>query len=85
MRKLQALGATVTQRLNADGSPFLTDNGNPYLHVSFGTDGNHQIHDPYALDLSLHAIPGVVETGLFINMADEIIVAHVDGSIEHKM
>ena len=46
VRKLQALGATVTQRLNADGSPFLTDNGNPYLHVSFGTDGTHQIHDP---------------------------------------
>jgi hypothetical protein len=27
-------GATVTQRMNPDGSPFVTDDGNPYLHVT---------------------------------------------------
>lgn len=85
-RKLQALGAAVTQRMNADGSVFLTDNGNPYLHCIFNnpTTNNHQLHDPYALDLALHHIPGVVETGLFINMAQEVIVAHADGTVENK-
>ncbi len=83
-RRLHTLGATVVQRLNKDGTPFLTDNGNPYLQARFGTEGNYQLHDPYALDLTLHAVPGVVETGLFINMADEVIVAHADGTVEHK-
>ncbi|HUO09532.1 MAG TPA: ribose-5-phosphate isomerase RpiA [Phycisphaerae bacterium] len=85
-RKLRSMGAEVTIRTNPDGSPFLTDNGNPYLHCLFtsGKAGNHQLHDPYALDLALHHIPGVVETGLFINMANEVIVAHADGTVEHK-
>jgi ribose 5-phosphate isomerase A len=85
-RKLQSMGGKVTPRTNPDGSPFLTDNGNPYLHCLFtnGNVNNHQLHDPYALDLALHHIPGVVETGLFINMAHEVIVAHADGTIEHK-
>jgi ribose 5-phosphate isomerase A len=83
-RKLQSMGGTITPRTNADGSPFLTDNGNPYLHCLFGNGANHELHDPYALDLALHHIPGVVETGLFINMAHEVIVAHADGSVEHK-
>ena len=85
-RKLQSMGAQVTPRTNPDGSPFLTDNGNPYLHCLFtnGKPGNHQLHDPRDLDLALHHIPGVVETGLFISMAHEVIVAHADGSVEHK-
>lgn len=84
VRKLEHMGAKVTQRMNADGTPFLTDNNNPYLHCLFGTAPNHQIHDPYALEQALEALPGVVDTGLFINMADEVIVAHADGTIEHK-
>jgi ribose 5-phosphate isomerase A len=83
-RKLQALGATVTQRMNPDGTPFLTDNRNPYLHARFGHEGDWAIADPPALDLALHAIPGIIETGLFIRMAREVIVAHADGTIEHK-
>jgi ribose 5-phosphate isomerase A len=77
-RKLVSMGAKVTPRLNEDGSP--------YLHCLFtnGKPNNHELRDPYALDLALHHIPGVVETGLFINMANEVIVAHVDGTVEHK-
>src|SRR4051812_40008582 len=36
-RRLCAIGGIVTQRTNPDGSPFLTDNGNPYLHAAFNT------------------------------------------------
>lgn len=81
-RALQALGGTVEQRRNPDGTPFLTDNNNPYLLVRFGPTPHH-IADPAGLEKVLRAMPGVVETGLFINMADEVLVAKFDGTIEH--
>jgi ribose 5-phosphate isomerase A len=84
VRRLRAMGAVVTQRTNPDGSPFLTDNGNPYLHAAFHANGSTQIPDPAALDRALHAIPGIVETGLFIDMADEVLIAYADGRIEHR-
>jgi ribose 5-phosphate isomerase A len=82
-RKLQAMGAVVEQRTNEDGSSFLTDNKNSYLHCRFGPPP-HYLYDPGALDLAVRAIPGVVETGLFIDMADEVIVARLDGTVERK-
>lgn len=81
-RKLQSMGGTVNQRMNADGSPFLTDNGNPYLHCMFGKNTERSLHDPAALEGILRALPGVVETGLFIAMADEVFVARVDNTID---
>jgi ribose 5-phosphate isomerase A len=84
VRKLQSMGATVTQRMNADGAPYITDNGNPYLHAVFHTGGSTQLPDAAKLDLALHQIPGIVETGLFIGMADEVMIAYADGRIEHR-
>ena len=87
IRKLQAMGATVTQRTNPDGTPFLTDNENPYLHVLFNHGGkaaSSQLPDAATVDAALHHIPGIVETGLFIDMVDEVIVAYADGRTEHK-
>ena len=95
IRKLQAMDAVVTQRMNSDGTPFLTDNGNPYLHVTFNHGGHlagnaagaarsSQLYDAAAVDAALHRIPGIVETGLFINMVDEVIVAYTDGRVEHR-
>jgi len=81
VRMLQALGADVTQRRNSDGSPFLTDNGNPYLHCRFGPEA---LTDPEKLELALRVMPGVVETGLFIGMANEVIVAKLDGGVERR-
>jgi ribose 5-phosphate isomerase A len=42
------------------------------------------IPDPATLDRHLHSIPGILDTGLFINMVDEVLVAYADGRIEHK-
>jgi len=88
IRRLQEMGASVTQRTNSDGTPFITDNGNPYLEARFhsppSTGGSTLIPDPAALDRQLHNIPGIVETGLFIHMADEILIAYADGRIEHR-
>jgi ribose 5-phosphate isomerase A len=63
-RKIASLGATTTLRTHPDGSPYLTDNGNPILDCSFG-----KIADPPALARVLRDIPGVVEHGLFIGLA----------------
>jgi ribose 5-phosphate isomerase A len=59
----------------AGGKPFVTDGGHLILDASFG-----RIPDPRALSSSLHAVPGVVEHGLFIGMADLAIVAGADGA-----
>jgi len=88
IRKLHEMGASVIQRLNADGTPFITDNGNPYLQARFhsapSTGGSTLIPDPAALDRQLHSIPGIVDTGLFIHMATEVLIAYADGRIEHR-
>jgi ribose 5-phosphate isomerase A len=66
--KLTAFGR-VTQRLK-DGQPWITDSGNPIYDVSAGP-----IEDPRALEARLLALPGVVETGLFVARADVVLVA----------
>jgi ribose 5-phosphate isomerase A len=76
VRKIEAMGATVEQRRNGDGSVFLTDNGNPYLHCAFGPVANAA-----GLEATLTQIAGVVETGLFIGMAEEVILARADGTV----
>ena len=85
-RKLRAMGTTVTQRMNPDGSPFLTDNGNPYLHAAYAhtASDNPAFRDPAAFDLKLHTIPGIVETGFFIGIAQHVIIARADGTVDHK-
>lgn len=58
-------------------TPFRTDNGNVILDCRTGP-----IADPVALEHALLRIPGVVDTGLFLGMADMILVGHDDGSVE---
>ena len=64
----------ITLRLKADGKPFVTDNGNHILDCAFGI-----IEDPEALDDVLKLIPGVVENGLFLGIADLGIIAGPKG------
>ena len=63
-KKIVTLGALPKLRTKPDGSPYLTDNGNPILDCSFG-----EIADPAALALALSNTPGIVEHGLFIGLA----------------
>lgn len=84
-RRMEALGAVVAPRTNADGSLYQTDNGNPYLHCQFPSAPDARaLHDARALDRQLHAMPGVIETALFIDMAHEVLVARLDGRVERK-
>lgn len=66
--------ASLTRRLAADGSPFVTDGGHAIIDASFGL-----IRDPEALSLALAAIPGVVEHGLFIGLASAAVIARPEG------
>jgi len=64
----------ITQRKRADGTPYITDSGNFILDCAFG-----RIAEPEDLDEALKLIPGVVENGLFIGIADTAIIAGADG------
>ncbi len=71
---LESLGATVDLRRGADGQPFITDEGNYILDCRFPG-----IPDPADLDRRIRSRAGIVETGLFVGLASEVIVAGADG------
>jgi ribose 5-phosphate isomerase A len=72
--RLRQLGTQPEARRDDTGELFRTDGGNRILDCRFGLIG-----DPGALDQAIGRIVGVVETGLFIGMADTALVAGVDG------
>jgi ribose 5-phosphate isomerase A len=72
-RKIAALSGSPKLRMNPDGRPFITDNGNQILDCSFG-----MIADPPALALILSDTPGVVEHGLFIGLAKLALIGRGD-------
>ena len=55
--------------------PVVTDNGNLVLDCAFG-----QIDEPAGLAADLSALPGVLEHGLFVDLADAIYVGTDDGA-----
>jgi ribose 5-phosphate isomerase A len=69
-KRIEALGATVKLRQDAKGNPFISDEGHHILDCSFG-----QIPDPPALARILSDMPGVVEHGLFIDLATVVLMA----------
>ena len=73
-RFLEALGARVVVRSGADGRPFRTDQGNLILDCAFGP-----IAEPQRLADQLAARAGIVEHGLFLGIATDLIVAGKDG------
>ena len=71
-----ALGdAAMRVRAAADGTPYMTDNGNCIVDVSGWT-----IADPRAIEARIGAIVGVVESGLFaLRGADLLFIADAEG------
>lgn len=72
---LNTLGCRAELWLEADGSPVTTDNGN-YLARCWFESG---IADPHGMARTLADRPGIVDHGLFLDMADSVIVAGADG------
>ena len=69
-RHIERLGGTPNLRRGADGQPGVTDNGNWVLDCAFPSD---VLREADRLDAQLQAIPGVVETGLFVPPLDPIV------------
>ena len=64
----------IVLRLGADKKPFVTDSGNYILDCAF-----EAIDEPDSLDMMLKMVPGVVENGLFLGMAERAIIAGPNG------
>lgn len=69
-KKLRILGSkSILRKAEKKLGPVVTDNGNFILDVDFGP-----IDNPKELNRMLKAIPGIIETGLFVGMADVVYV-----------
>jgi ribose 5-phosphate isomerase A len=71
-QRLSEVGCVARLR-EPDGEPFLTDNGNYILDCAFGS-----IEDPPALESRIKLLPGVIESGLFIGIADTLVIGFDD-------
>jgi ribose 5-phosphate isomerase A len=71
--KLRLLGCAPKRRMNRE-DPYLTDNGNYIVDCAFG-----KIKDPADLHEQINAITGVVDNGLFINIASKLVLGLENG------
>ncbi|WP_043342260.1 ribose-5-phosphate isomerase RpiA [Belnapia moabensis] len=76
LARLAALGLNPALRQEKDGRPFRSDGGHLIADCATGP-----IADAAALDRALHAIPGVVETGLFLGLAPKVLVGTAEGRV----
>lgn len=73
---MDVLGRTTSLRLNGT-QPLVTDEGHYIVDLHLNRIGN-----PRALALALNQIPGVVESGLFIDICDMVVIGGTDGRVE---
>lgn len=73
MRSLEKLGGKPELRIGVKkAGPVITDQGNLVVDVKF-----EAIDDPASLEKTINNIPGVLENGLFVGVADLILVGEV--------
>ena len=80
LRRVRALGLDPVVRL-ADGRRFISDNGNLTIDCGLATP----LADARAarvLEADLRAIPGIVDTGLFLGTAERVLVGYPDGHVD---
>lgn len=76
-KKLEKLGGIPRLRMaQAKAGPVISDNGNFIIDVDFG-----KIKNPQELNLKLLQIPGVVDSGIFVNMASKAYIGQKDGTV----
>lgn len=76
-QEIEALGASVKLRRDDAGKPYVTDEGHHILDCSFG-----RIADPPELALKLSQMPGIVEHGLFVGMANVVLIGKGNDVVE---
>jgi ribose 5-phosphate isomerase A len=75
MRKIEEIGGKpVLREGKGKVGPVVTDNGNMIIDADFGL-----IRKPAELECKLKGLPGVVETGLFIKMANIVYIGNSSG------
>ena len=74
-KRIEALGAGVKVRQAKEG-PFVTDQGNYIMDCHFG-----RMTEPEQVHRRLIELPGVVETGLFLNLTNTLVVGCEDGTV----
>jgi len=72
--RLRSLGAKPKLRMKPDGEPYITDGGHYILDCTFGL-----IASSADLDIALDKTVGVVEHGLFVGMASQVVVGGPEG------
>src|SRR4051812_25316840 len=77
LQKILAMGCEDVVLRKKNDQPFITDHEHYILDCFF-----EKINDALSLNDALHNIPGIVETGLFINMVNKVIIASPDGKLE---
>ena len=78
IRKIESLGLKGKLRLKESSSPYLTDNGNYIFDIHF----NEPMKDPSIIDSQLKSLPGIIENGLFLNIAGRVVIGYDDGRVE---
>jgi ribose 5-phosphate isomerase A len=77
-RELEREGLEVRERPGQAGESYRTDNGNAILDVRVD-DG---MLDPEQVDVWITMLPGVVTSGIFVDLATEALLGRADGSVE---
>jgi len=77
-REIEREGLRAVERTGPADAPYRTDNGNAILDVRL--EGG--LMDPELTDVWLTMLPGVVTSGLFIDLATEALLGRPDGSVE---
>ncbi len=76
--ELQQQGGSAELRMaQRKAGPVVTDQGNLVLDVSFAGG----INDPAGLETSINNIPGVLENGLFVGLADQVLVGEINDGV----
>ena len=76
--RLKSMGGVAELRMaTRKAGPVVTDQGNLVLDVRFEAG----ISDPIALERDINNIPGVLENGLFVNLADEVLVGEINDGV----
>lgn len=78
LKRLEDNGYHFHLRMNRDNSPFITDNKNYIADIQFDAP----ITNPKKTHEQLINIIGVVETGLFFNLAKRVLIGYEDGFVK---
>ncbi|MFW5912778.1 MAG: ribose-5-phosphate isomerase RpiA [Candidatus Hadarchaeota archaeon] len=71
---LERHGKKAVLRKLKSGVPFVTDNGNYILDLKID-----EIEDPESMEVRMNSIPGVIENGIFHDLADLVFLGHKEG------